>query len=45
MCKVYSIKNKKNDINLKAGNGKSMITQGMTINDFLKKYQLKKDNS
>ena len=40
-CKLYSPKSKFNNSFLKSGTGKSMITKGLSINDFLKKYSLK----
>ena len=42
LCNVYKNKSLHNNINLKAGSGKTMITQGMSINDFEKKYGFKK---
>ena len=42
LCKVYSNKSKNNNQSLKAGNGKSMITQGLSLNSFEKKYKLNK---
>jgi hypothetical protein len=39
-CNVYRQKSKHNDTNLKKKNGKLMITKGMTINQFEKKYNL-----
>ena len=38
---IYSDKSIYNKNSLKVGNGKSMITQGMTINNFKKKYGFK----
>ena len=40
-CNVYNNKSLFNNINLKARSGKTMITQGMSINEFEKKYGLK----
>ena len=37
-CNVYRQKSKHNDTNLKKKSGKLMITKGMTINQFEKKY-------
>ena len=39
-CKVYKQKSKNNDTNLKKGDGKLMITHGLSINQFEKKYNL-----
>ena len=39
-CKLYSPKSKYNNSFLKTGTGKSMITKGLSINEFLKKYSL-----
>ena len=39
-CKVYKHKSKNNDTNLKKGDGKLMITHGLSINQFEKKYNL-----
>ena len=38
LCNVYQKKNRHNDTNLKKGNGKMMFTQGLSVNDFEKKY-------
>ena len=40
LCHVYKKKNKHNNGSLKKGNGKMMFTQGLTINEFEKKYDL-----
>ena len=37
-CNVYRHKSKHNDTNLKKKNGKLMITKGMTVNQFEKKF-------
>jgi hypothetical protein len=37
-CNVYRQKSKHNDTNLKKKNGKLMITKGMTVNQFEKKF-------
>ena len=42
LCNVYKNKSLYNNNNLKAGSGKTMITQGMSINKFEKKYGLNK---
>ena len=42
LCKVYYNKSKNNNQSLKAGNGKSMITPGLSLNSFEKKYKLNK---
>ena len=41
MCKVYSNKSKFNNTVHKSKGGKTMITQGMTVGEFEKKYRLK----
>ena len=38
LCNVYQKKNRHNNGSLKKGNGKMMFTQGLTINEFEKKY-------
>ena len=40
MCKVYSPKSKFNNTVHKSKGGKTMITQGMTVGEFEKKYKL-----
>lgn len=40
MCNVYHPKSKFNNTSLKARNGKTMITQGMTVSQFEHKYNL-----
>lgn len=40
-CNFMHPKNKNNQSFLKCGNGKSMITSGMSINEFVKKHHLK----
>ena len=42
LCNVYKNKSLHNNNNLKARSGKTMITQGMSINKFEKKYGLNK---
>ena len=39
-CKLYNSKSKFNNSFLKSRTGKTMITKGLSINDFLKKYCL-----
>ncbi len=39
-CNYVHCKNANNNRSLKKGDGKLMITSGMTINDFMRKYQL-----
>ena len=39
-CKVHSIKSKFNNSSLKSKNGKTMITKGLSVDQFLKKYNL-----
>ncbi len=39
-CKVYSYKSKHNNSRLKKGEGKTMITRGMSVKQFEKKYNL-----
>lgn len=39
-CKVHSIKSKFNNSSLKSKNGKTMITKGLSVEQFLKKYNL-----
>ena len=40
-CKIYTGKSKYNNSFLKSGAGKNMITKGLSLNEFLKKYSLK----
>ena len=40
-CNVYSNKNINNRNKLKVGNGKNMMTKGLSIKDFFNKYKLK----
>ena len=40
ICNVYRGKSKHNNTSLKARSGKTMITQGMTVRQFEKKYNL-----
>ena len=40
-CNVFHQKNKNNNVSLKAGNGKLMMTRGMPLNKFIEKYNLK----
>ena len=40
MCNVYSTKSKFNNTTHKSKGGKTMITQGMTVGEFEKKYRL-----
>ena len=40
-CNVYVNKSIKNKNRLKAGDGKNMMTKGLSINNFLKKYKFK----
>ena len=40
MCNVYSTKSKFNNTTHKSKGGKTMITRGMTVGDFEKKYRL-----
>jgi hypothetical protein len=40
-CNYLQAKNKNNDKMLKIGDGKTMITGGLTLTDFLKKHNLK----
>ena len=40
LCHVYKKKNKHNNGTIKKGNGKRIFTQGLTINEFEKKYDL-----
>ena len=44
LCKVYNNKSTHNNSYLKARNGKTMITQGLSINKFEKKYGLTLNN-
>ena len=39
-CKLYNTKSKYNNSFLKSRTGKTMITKGLSVNDFLKKYSL-----
>lgn len=39
-CRVHSIKSKFNNSSLKSKNGKTMITKGLSVDQFLKKYNL-----
>jgi len=39
-CNIVQPKNKNNNSRIKKGDGKSMITNGLTISDFTKKYHL-----
>jgi len=41
LCKVISNKSKKNRNQLRAGFGKNMMTKGLSVNNFMKKYNLK----
>ena len=38
LCNVYHKKDRHNNTSLKKGNGKMMFTQGLSVNDFEKKY-------
>ena len=40
LCNVYQKKNRHNNGSLKKGNGKMMFTQGLSVNQFEKKYDL-----
>ena len=40
MCNIYSTKSKFNNTSLKARTGKTMITKGMSVQEFEKKYNL-----
>ena len=40
MCNVYHSKSKHNNTSLRLGEGKMMMTRGMTISQFEKKYKL-----
>ena len=40
-CNYFHKKHVNNDTELKAGEGKTMITNGMSVRDFVKKYHLK----
>ena len=42
-CNVWNKKSMFNDTTLKKGTGKTMITQGMTVNEFEKKYGLEEN--
>ena len=39
-CKINSMKSKYNNTSLKSRSGKTMITKGLSVQDFLKKYKL-----
>jgi hypothetical protein len=39
-CNLYNTKNKYNNSFLKSRTGKTMITKGLSVNDFLQKYRL-----
>lgn len=39
-CNVSKMKNKNNNKKLKAGEGKLMMTNGISISEFLRKYKL-----
>jgi hypothetical protein len=39
-CNVWKSKNKNNNKMLKSGSGKLMMTNGVSISDFVKKYNL-----
>ena len=41
LCNVISIKSKNNTNSLKVGSGKNMMTKGLSIKNFIKKYNLK----
>lgn len=41
ICKVYNNKGKKSKKIVKAGDGKNMMTKGMSVNNFIRKYKLK----
>ena len=40
LCNIYSTKSKFNNTSLKARTGKTMITKGMSVQEFEKKYNL-----
>lgn len=40
-CNFFHFKNKNNNKGLKIGEGKLMITGGLSISDFMEKYNLK----
>lgn len=40
MCNFYHSKNKNNNTLLRAGDGKLMMTNGMTVAEFEKRYNL-----
>ena len=40
MCNVYKKKSKYNNTKLVKGNGKYMVTKGLSLNQFEKKYNL-----
>lgn len=40
-CNVFHRKNKNNNVSLKAGSGKLMMTRGLPLNKFIEKYNLK----
>jgi len=39
-CNIYNKKSESNNTRLKSGEGKLMITNGLTINNFRSKYHL-----
>ena len=41
ICKVYNNTRKKDKNIMKAGDGKNMMTKGMSVNNFIRKYKLK----
>ena len=41
ICKVYNNTRKKSKNIVKAGDGKNMMTKGMSVNNFIRKYKLK----
>ena len=41
ICKVYNNTRKKDKNIVKAGDGKNMMTKGMSVNNFIRKYKLK----
>ena len=40
-CHIYTNKSNKNRNSFKAGNGKNMMTKGLSVNNFMKKYNLR----
>jgi hypothetical protein len=40
VCNVNSTKNKNNNTQLRIGDGKLMMTNGMSVSDFQRKYKL-----